>query len=196
MNQFILYAFTAFITVFVIYMFIDSLEQVISHIRHKIPLVPSTWRLRRAVVNEIRTNFPDMHTAVDIGSGYGGMARLIARKCKMKVIGLENMPFAATVSKIKDHITFTNGVKTIWCDAFEYLRNSDGFDIGIAYMGPGFNEDLHKYADKFQVLITLVIPADGLQPSRVVNLPRGRTRYGRHLYPHKLYIYDLRSGKK
>lgn len=194
MIQIIFYIFVVILSVFVVYMFIDSAEQVICHIRRKIPLVPSTQRLRRAVVNEIQTNFPNMHTAVDIGSGYGGLARMIARRCKMDVSALENMPFAAIVSKIKDCITFSRN-KTIWCDAFEYLRNCDGFDIAVAYMGPGFNEDLYKYADKFQVLITLVIPADGLTPTRIVTLPRGRTRYGRHLYQHKLYIYDMRQHK-
>lgn len=194
MNQVILYILTAVITVFVVYMFIDSVEQVICHVRRKIPLVPSTWRLRRAVVNEIRMNFPNMHTVIDIGSGYGGLARLIARRCKMDVVGVENMPFAATVSKIKDCITFSRN-KTIWCDAFKYLENCDGIDIGVAYMGPGFNEELYKYADKFQVLITLVMPADGMDATRIVTLPRGHTRYGRHLYPHKLYIYDMRNAK-
>lgn len=195
MIQIIFYLFTVILTIFVLYMFIESAELVISHIRHKIPLVPSTHRLRMAVINEIRTNFPDMHTAVDIGSGYGGMARMIGRKCKMNVVSLENMPFAATVSKIKDRITFSRN-KTVWCDAFDYLTQNGKFDIAVAYMGPGFNEDLHKYTDHFDVLITLVIPADKLTPTRVITLPRGYTRYGLKKYPHRLYVYDLRQNKK
>lgn len=135
--------------------------------------------------------FSDMHSVCDIGSGYGGMARMISRRCKMSTVGLENMPFAALVSKTKDIITFSHN-KTVWCDAFEYLAQSDGFDIAVAYMGPGFNEYLYKYQDKFRVLITLVIPADNMIPTRIISLGHGHTRYGRHLYPHKLYVYDLR----
>ena len=175
MNQVILYILTAVITIFVIYMFIESLELVICHIRRKIPLVPSTGRLRHAVINEIRTNFPDMRTVCEIGSGYGGLARKISRRCKMDVVGLENMPFAAIVSKIKDCITFSRN-HTVWCDAFDYMRNHDKFDIAVAYMGPGFNEDLYKYTDHFDVLITLVIPAANLTPPRIIPLPRGYTR--------------------
>lgn len=195
MIQTVFYISTAVITIFVIYMFIESLEHVICHIRQKIPLVPSTGRLRRAVVNEIRTNFPDMRTVCDIGSGYGGLARMIGRKCKMDVVGLENMPFATTVSKIKDRITFSRN-KTIWCDAFDYLGKHKKFDIAVAYMGPGFNETLHKYTDHFDVLITLVIPAANLTPTRIITLPRGYTRYGFKKYPHRLYVYDLRPNKK
>lgn len=185
------YLISGIITVLVLFLFLDSVEQVICHIRRKIPLVPSTRRLRRAVVDEINTHFSDLHTVVDIGSGYGGMARMIERRCHMSTVGLENMPFAVIVSKIKDFITFSRN-KTIWCDAFEYLDKFDGFDIAVAYMGPGFNEDLYKYQHKFKVLITLVIPADNMTPTRVITLPRGHTRYGRHQYPHKLYVYDLR----
>lgn len=195
MIQTILYLLTAVITIFIVYMFIESFELVICHIRHKIPLVPSTGRLRRAAINEIRTNFPGARTAVDIGSGYGGLARMIARRCKMDVIGLENMPFAAIVSKIKDRITFSRN-KTIWCDAFDYMRNHDKFDIAVAYMGPGFNEELYKYTDHFDVLITLVIPAANLTPTRIITLPRGYTRYGLKKYPHRLYVYDLRDGRE
>jgi len=191
MIQIIFYTFTAVITIFVVYMFIASIELVISRIRHKIPLVPSTHGLRCAVINEIQAHYPQMRTACDIGSGYGGLARQIARKCSMDVVGLENMPFAAMVSKATDRITRAHNT-TIWCDAFEYLKKCDGVDIAVAYMGPGFNEQLYKYADKFHVLITLVIPADGLTPTRIITLPHGYTRYGGKKYPHKLFVYDLR----
>ncbi len=185
------YLISGLITVLVVYLFLDSIEQVISHIRRKIPLVPSTHRLRRAVTNEINAHFSDLHTVCDIGSGYGGLVRRISRKCSMSTVGLENMPFAAFVSKTKDVVTFSHN-KTIWCDAFEYLGQCDGFDIAVAYMGPGFNEYLYKYQDKFKVLITLVIPADNMTPTRIITLPRGYTRYGMKKYPHKLYVYDLR----
>ncbi len=190
MFQIIFYIFTTVLTVFVVYLFIDSTELVISRIRHKIPLVPSTKGLRRAVVDEIQTHYPQMRTACDIGSGYGGMARMIARKCDMDVLALENMPFAALVSRVTDRITRTRS-KTVWCDAFEYLADCDGVDIAVAYMGPGFNEELYKYADKFQVLITMVIPAEGLTPTRVITLPHGYTRYGGKKYPHKLFVYEM-----
>lgn len=184
------YIFTAVITVLVLYWFIASVEHVICHIRRQIPLVPSTHGLRRAVITEIQTHYPQMRTACDIGSGYGGLARMIARQCNMDVVGLENMPFAAMVSNVADRITRTRS-KTVWCDAFEYLAGTNRVDIAVAYMGPGFNEELYKYADKFQVLITMVIPAEGLTPTRVITLPHGYTRYSGKKYPHKLFVYEM-----
>ncbi len=38
----------------------------------------------------------------ELGSGFGGLARVIARNTKADVYALENMPFAAFMSKIID----------------------------------------------------------------------------------------------
>lgn len=108
----------------------------------------------------------------------------------MNVTAIENMPLAVGISKIMDFITHTKS-KTVWCDAFEYLGNSDGFDIAVAYLGPGVNGRLANYTDKFRVLITLDVPVDGFNPTRTIDVGHGGTYYGNKKFPHKLFIYEF-----
>ncbi|MDR1027471.1 MAG: hypothetical protein LBL46_03590 [Rickettsiales bacterium] len=183
----LIYAITIATAVWVGYMFLRNAELAACRIRRQIPLVPSARALRDAVIKEIRENFPKMKTAVDIGSGFGGLARRIARECDLRVEALENMPFAALVSRARDN----KNCRTIWCDAFGRIAESDGYDIAVAYLGPGVNGRLAGLAKKFRVLITLAVPVPGLTPTRVVDIGHGATRYGRNLYPHKLFIYEL-----
>jgi len=186
-----IYAVTAALAIFVAYMFWDNVERTICLIRRQVPLVPSSRALRDAVIKEIKNHYPSMKTVCDIGSGYGGLARRIAHECDMRVVALENMTLPALMSKIADKIVRTNS-KTIWKDAFKYISESGGFDIAVAYLGPGVNKRLVEVGDKVRVLITLDVPVPGLAAVRIIDLPKGCTRYGCEKYPHRLFVYEFK----
>ncbi|MBR4860264.1 MAG: class I SAM-dependent methyltransferase [Alphaproteobacteria bacterium] len=161
-------------------------------IKHQIPFVATSGRMRMAVVNEIKRNYPKSKTVCDIGSGYGGMARFVARKCGGCVYALENMPFTYAMARVLDFMSGAHGVNTLYVDAFRWLGEYDGvFDIGIAYLGPVVNDKLVEYQDKFRVLFVLDVPISDAVPTRVVDIGGGCTSYGRTKYPHKLFVYEF-----
>lgn len=162
------------------------------YVKHQIPFVASSAKLRRTIVDEINRNYPEYKTVCEIGSGYGGMARAVSRKCGVRVWALENMPFTYAVARVLDFITGAHRVNTLRVDAFEWLKEYDGvFDIGIAYLGPGVNDRLLDYRDKFRVLLVLDVPVSDITPTRTIDIGGGYTRYGRTKYPHKLFVYEF-----
>ena len=188
----ILIAFVVGIALLELYLLFSMTEYIWCVFHNQIPFVASARPLRRAVVDAINKYYPNATSIVDIGAGYGGLARHIARNCDATVVALENMPFTITVSRVFNSITRSR-VQIIKCDAFEYLKSSPRFDIGIAYLGPNVNPRLIKYTKQFNMLITLDVPIAGLHPVHTVNVGHGFTRYGRHKFPHKLFIYDFRK---
>lgn len=181
-----------FIALLELYIFISSAEYIWCVFYNQIPYVASSKHLRRALVTEIRKHFKDATSLCDIGAGYGGLARYVANNHDMSVVALENMPFTITMARIINFITRSN-VQIIKCDAFEYLVTAPKFDIGVAYLGPNVNYRLAKYTDKFNMLVTFDVPIEKLKPTRIINVGHGATSYGRHRYPHKLFIYDFRK---
>ena len=176
---------------FLIYMAFAIAEKIYSVIAvGQYPNLASTAALRDAVVREIKTHYPNMKTACDIGAGYGGLARRIAKECDMHVLALENMLFSSFASKALDALTRSKS-KTIKSDAFEYLKKSERFDIAVAYLGPGVNAKLADLKGKARVLIALVAPVPGLKPARTIDLPSGWTRYSGARYPHRLFVYEF-----
>ena len=175
-----------------IYWMIRILECVCA-VRYKqqIPFVATNKKMRRAVIDEINKNYSKYKTLCEIGSGYGGLARAISRKCKMHVCACENMPFTYMVARVADFVFCACNVKTLYVDAFEYLAKFDGvFDVAVAYLGPVVNDKLVDYMNKFRVLILIDVPLSNVAPVRIVNLGPGYTSYGRNKYPHKLFIYE------
>ena len=159
------------------------------YIKKQIPFVPSADVLRVAVANEICKNYPNAKTICDIGSGYGGLARYVARSGDFTVTALENMPFTFFIARVLSVFSCAK-VQNVRCDAFEYLKKYDGvFDVGVAYLGPHVNHRLVDILDKFRVLIVLDAPIPQIKPVRIVDVGHGYTRYGRKVYPHKLFIY-------
>jgi hypothetical protein len=126
-----------------------------------------------------------------VGSGFGGLARAIARGCGISVVALENMPLLAFASKLADAAAGRGKSKTVWCDAFKYVAKSDGFDLAVAYMGPAANKKLWEHRNKFRVLITLDFPINDAPATRTLDLGDGYTKYGDTLYPHRLYVYEI-----
>ena len=191
-NATIMYFIVCLIFIVELYVFVYGAEYMWCVFHNQIPYVHSSKYLRRAVVSEIKKHFPDATSACDIGAGYGGLARYIARHCDMSVVALENMPFTVTIARIKNFITHS-GIQIIKCDAFEYLKSSPHFSIGVAYLGPSINYRLAEYKKQFDAIITLDVPIEKLKPTRIIDVGHGSTRYGRHKYPHKLFVYDFRK---
>lgn len=160
-------------------------------IKKQPPLVASCPRLRQSVVEQILKHYSKSKNICEIGSGFGGLARAVARNTDADVYALENMPYSALVSKICDVMTGCKNNHTIWCDAFEYLKNTDCyFDVALAYMGPTATPLIQNYKNKIGVLISLDFEIKGLRPIRVVDLSDcGYVVYNRVKYPHRLYVY-------
>jgi len=187
-----LWTLTLALGVFVAYMFFLNLNRLLAAIKRRVPLVPSSRALRDAVIKEINTHYPHMKTVCDIGGGYGGLGRAIGHGCGMHVTSIEVLPFPALVSKTADILTRV-GSKTIWADAFKYLSASyEKFDIVVAYLGPEFNARLPEILGGARVLITLSMPVPRLSAIREVEIPNGGiTRFGRVLYPNRLFVYEF-----
>lgn len=192
--KYVLIILTVFMWAFVAYKLIQNIERFrCVFIRRQIPFVPSERALRRETVREILSHYPRAKTVVEIGAGYGGMARTVARKTGAQVYAIENMPFTFFMLRTLNWLTCARKCTAIRADAFKYLTTTRRhFDIGIAYLGPTINKRLKKFAQKFDVIITLDAPIAGLPPTRTVDLSRyGFTRWDRVPYPHMLFVYEF-----
>ncbi len=197
--MFVLFAFISiFLGVFVVFLCLEAFEYTwCIQVRRQIPFKPSSRRLRRATVNAINEFYPNAKSVCEIGAGYGGLASYIARKCKVSVCAIENMPFTSFVSRFFCLFFGGQRVKNVCADAFSYLDKSDmHFDIGVAYLGPKVNNRLLEIKSHFDVLIVLDVPIDNVKPMRVVDVGGGSTVFVsrqrcRTEFPHKLFIYEL-----
>ena len=179
------------VDLFLIFKFIEFVY--CANIRFQPPLVSSTRKLRQYVVNQIRTNYPNAKNICEVGSGFGGLARTIARNTGANVYALENMPFSAWTSKILDWISGCKTNKTIWCDAFKYLDNTNQkFDVAVAFLGPTLTPKIYKYKNKIDVLISLDFEIPELKPKHVLDIGHGCTVYKKIEYPHKLFVYEFK----
>ena len=163
-----------------------------AHIRHQPPLVSSTKTAQKNIIKQINTKYPNAKNICEVGSGFGGLARAIARDTNSNVYALENMPFSAFISITMDKILHCKRNKTIWCDAFKFLDNTKiNFDIAVAYLGPTATPKIHKYKNKIKVLISQDFEIKNLVPKYVINLGKGYTIYNKKKYPHRLFIYEF-----
>lgn len=192
---FIAYIFILLFILIDLFLLIKFAEFVYcSHFVRQPPLVQSIAPLRQAATDYILANYKDAQNICEVGSGFGGLARQVARKTRARVYALENMPFSAFVSKVLDIITMSRN-RTIWCDAFKYLDETDiKFDIAIAYLGPDLINKVYDYRDKIRILISLDFELKDHAPTATVDVGYGYTLYNRKKYPHKLFIYDM-AGK-
>lgn len=177
-----------------IYIIVKFFEYVwCANIRHQPPSVASNDYERRLVIEQIKTKYPKAKNICEIGSGFGGLARTIARNTKANVYALENMPFAAFVSKTVDKLSCCKNNKTIWCDAFAFLDNTYmKFDVAIAYLGPTVTQMIKKYKDKIKVVISLDFEIKNIKPKHVIDMGYGNTVYKGIKYPHRLFIYEFK----
>ncbi len=189
-----LYLIVVIVFMFDLYLVIKFIEYVYcGAIRHQPPLVSSPKKLRKQVVCEIALNYPDAKNICELGSGFGGLARMIACKTNANVYALENMPFAVFISKACDFLLQCKNNKTIYCDAFNWLEDTGvHFDIAIAYLGPNVTPKIKKYRKKIDVLISLDFEIPELAPKRVIKLKHGYTKYKKIKYPHRIFVYEFK----
>ena len=187
------YLFVAITFCVILYLSFRFIEYVYCAFIIKQPtnVASSKWMMRE-VVKQINTYYGNAKNICDIGSGFGFMARFVARHTKANVIGLENVRFSARVSDILNLFYFGK-VKTIRCDAYKYLEKTKKiFDVGIAYLGPKEVQKLKKYKQKMRVLICLDFEIHGLNPVRIIDVGHGFTYFNHKKYPHKLFIYEFK----
>ena len=157
------------------------------------PFVPANSTERAAVVQQINMFYPHAKTVLELGSGYGGLARYIARNTSAHVVGVERMPGAALISWVLDKLYRVNS-RTVWGNIYQYLENMDGrADIAVAYMGPEVTPRLATYSNKFGVLISVDFEIPDISPVRVIDVGNGYTRYAGKQYPHRLYVYEFKK---
>lgn len=193
MFTFFLYTILIVFFLFYLYFFIKVFEHLYcSFIRKQVPFVPSRKKSRKAVADQINTYYKNAKNVLEIGSGFGGLARYTARNTDTNVVALENMIFSASISKLLDFISLSKKSKTVWVDAFDFLKNTDKkFDVALAYLGTEATSILKNYADKFDVLISLNFEIPDLKPVRIVDLKSGYVVYNNKKYPHKLFVYEF-----
>ena len=191
----IVYAVLCVVIIFVciaeIYAFIYLLEYYVAiFVYHQPPYVSTTKKNQKKLVQYINEHYPNAKYICEIGSGYGRMARYIGKHTNANVIALENMPISAFFSKTAD--LFQNKSKTIKCDAFEYLKNTDKkFDVAVAYLSPRYTTELSKFKNKFKVLISLDFESECMKPTETIDAGPGYTLYDNKKYPHKIFIYEF-----
>ena len=200
MSFMVLFMYVLLISLFIfdIFLCIKFFEYVYCvNFRRQPPLVASPDCLRQNVVEQIVAYYSNSKNICEIGSGFGGLARVIAGRTKANVYALENMPFSAFVSKISDLLSGCKNNHTVWCDAFEYLdKTNKKFDVAIAYLGPTLTSRIQQYKNKVRVLISLDFEIKGLEPVRVVDMSKyGCVIYNKIKYPHKLFIYDFTDAQ-
>lgn len=180
-----------FILILEILFIIKILEYLYcAFIKRQPPLAFSSYYLRKSLVDEINNNYKNVKTVLELGSGYGGLAKAIAKKSNKKVIGIENMPITITVSRILNF--FDKKLKIVKSDVFEYLENTNEvYDMAIAYLGPRLTNCLFLYKNKFKIFISLDFEIENVKPKKVIDLKKGYTLYDHKKYPHKIYIYEF-----
>lgn len=191
MVNFTVYSLLLLVITIELLAFVYIFEHVMCiYIYKQVPFVMTPKITQKLLVKEIQKHYSKAKLICEIGSGYGIMARFIAKKTGAKVIALENMPISAFFSKVAD--LFQKNSKTIKCNAFDYLdKTKQTFDIGIAYLSPHDSNKLLKYKNKIKTLITLDFAIDNMTPTQIINVGHGYTYYNHKPYPHKIYIYKL-----
>jgi len=169
------------ITVFLLLL---SVEVGVGLFFGKAPEVPSSTKLRNAVVSEIRARYPDAKTVIDIGSGWGGMTRRIA--CEFSgasVTGIELMPLSFGCSALAKLFAGPANAKFVIGDAIKFIKNSDGFDVGVCYCGTALMKDIPSLSDKFKLIISLDFPIPNVRPIKIIKL------HNDGLGQHVMYVY-------
>ncbi|MCL1902045.1 MAG: class I SAM-dependent methyltransferase [Alphaproteobacteria bacterium] len=186
------YLFLAILIIYAIgcvWLLFLGIDFFISKIRKVAPEVPSCKRSRDAVLGEIARNYSDMQSVLDIGCCYGGLARKIAARFpKMSVVGIECMPMPYVVAQMSKVFCPRRNIRFVFGDAFRFIKKSDGFDIGIAYLLTPMMRQVEEVADKFKVLLVLDFPLPGRVPARVTKLHKDM------LGQHVLYVYENKNN--
>lgn len=186
----IAYLLVVFLFLFIVFLMLKFVEYIYcSHFKVQPPMVPANQKSKKLIAEYINEHYKDAKTVFELGSGFGGVARYIARHTNKKVTAIENMYFSYYVSRFLDLFCRAPS-KTILYDMFEYLDNNK-CDIAIAYLDPELTERLLKYKHKIHVLISVDFEMQTHKPTHIIDLGKGFTRLNGKLYPHKLFIYEF-----
>jgi SAM-dependent methyltransferase len=148
------------------------------------PTVPSGGKMRDAVALEIRQNFPDGRTIIDVGSGLGGMAVFLGRRFpKSNVIGIELKPLPFCFARISSFLRGPKNCRFIFGDAARFVKDKK-FDIAVCYSGPKLMQAIEPHKNKFKAVLSIDFPLPNTKPSRTTVLHKDR------LGQHKLYVYE------
>ncbi|MDR2269087.1 MAG: hypothetical protein LBD94_02785 [Rickettsiales bacterium] len=175
--------------VVIVVCFSAGLDFFISALRRNAPEIPSSAKLRAAIVREIAENYPDAKTVLDIGACYGGMARAVAVKFPdKKVFGIEIMPAPYLVSRILKFFRGPKNMGLIFGDGMKFVEKSDGFDIGITWLLSPMMGRVEKISGKFGVMLVLDFKLPNKTPTRVIKLHATGARASAPF--HILYVYE------
>lgn len=181
MTTFLIYFSVVLVAGFVAILWLHGLGILFAAIKKIAPPVPSVQKLRTAVSDAIATDMGNVKSIVDIGSGWGGMTRVVARRFpSASVTGIEILPLPFVYSRIAG--MFVKNAKIKFGDAFKYLENKK-FDVGITYLLTPEMIQVKKIMSHFKILYVLDFPLPGVNPIRKIKLHKD------FLGQHYLYIY-------
>ena len=183
---FFVYLYLVIFILFDIFILVFGVEQIMRIACRKkrlAPAVPSSRRLRNAVIKQIAIEMPNVKTVLDIGSGWGTMGRTVAGAFpQAKILGMEIMPCPYVYSVIRG--LFVRNAKFKFGNVFKYLEKSgDKFDVGTAYLLTPMMRDVQNYAKRFKVLIVLDFPLPDMKPNKKIKL------HSDMLGQHWMYVY-------
>lgn len=169
-----------------IFAFIWLIENIIGTlVKGQAPEIPSGRRLRKVVLDELK-NY-SASSIVDLGSGFGGMAKSIAKYFPdAQVYGIEFMPFAIIISKLSKLFCHLKNLKFIHGDVFKIINQSQGYDIGVVYLLTPQMKNVQKIRKKFKVLLVLDYPLPDIKPTLVREIFQEKITS----FKHRLYIYE------
>jgi len=182
---YIVFAFVIFIILISVIIIIMNIEMVISSVfNKKIPPVPSGDKMRNAVIGEIVKNYPNVKSIIDIGSGWGGFVRKIAKDIPgAKVTGVEVVHSPYIVSKITQIIFGPKNCEFVRKNAFEYIKDKK-FDMAVCYLSTMNMKEFESYRDRFKIVIAIDFEFSNIKPSRVIKIHKDI------MGDHSIYIYE------
>jgi len=187
MNTVIIVLLIAIQLLICLVLFAIGTELLLHRIFRKSPSLASGNKLRDAVIQQILCDSPNAKTIIDIGSGWGGLTREIARKfSNAQVFGAELFPMPYLYSWLRS--IFFKNTKFIYGDAFKLLKNTNqNFDIGITYLLPEQMAEVRPFMKRFKTLIAIDFPLPDVVPSRKIKLHKD------HLGQHWIFVYQFVS---
>ncbi len=148
------------------------------------PPYPSQHVMRQALIDAIKKYYPNAKTLIDIGSGWGGLARMVGKQNpNMRIVGLEYLPLPWACSKIVRFFMGPRNVRFIYANAFKYIPKHPS-DIGVSYLLKKSMPRVNEMSKYFRVLIVLDFPIPDREPTHVIDLHHDE------LGKHRIFVYE------
>lgn len=147
--------------------------------------MPSSRSLRRVIVDVLR-DYKGMHTVTDLGSGWGGLTRRIARSLNHhKVVAVEHSRIPLLVSRLASGMGVLGNIEHRRSDIFS-LPLSEGNAYVCYLSGPSMKKLRRRFEEDLPtggVLISAAFAVPGWTPTRV--------EYARDLFRSPVYVYEF-----